>query len=415
VPYDVLMPQLGMTMTEGSVVQWLKKPGEVLEKGEFLFIIQTDKVDIEVESPCSGTLVEVLVQLEQVVPVGTTIGRIGQAGSSETLELPVKAVTPISAQASEQPVGSSAALAVPVTSAFRGSEGRKLANPRAKKLARELGLDISLVPDYDGRGRIVEGDVQRFFDEHSPTGSKSSSSKTANEAVSGGPANNETSSAARRAIAERMTVSFQTVPHFYLDVLADATKLVRLRESLVDEIGKQAGVRPSYTDFLLKALAICLREHPQVNAYWQNGVVQRDRINVGFAVQTRDRLVVPVVRDADKLPLADLAKVRGALLEHARTGKLHADDIGDASCTLSNLGSYGIDHFHAIINPPESVILAVGRIASRPMVENGVVVPRQTIYLSLSVDHRLLDGATSAGFLNNLVRLVESPDTLLQS
>jgi pyruvate dehydrogenase E2 component (dihydrolipoamide acetyltransferase) len=276
-------------------------------------------------------------------------------------------------------------------------------------------LDISLVPDYEGRGRIVEGDVQRFFEEHSSTRPKSSSSKTAAEAVSGATANNEPSSVARKAIAERMTVSFQTVPQFYLDVLADAAELVKLRERLVDEMEKQIGVRLSYTDLLLKALAVSLREHPEVNAYWQNGVVQRHRINVGFATQATDRLIVPVVRDADELPLAELAKIRGALVARARAGKLQANEVGDASCTLSNLGSHGIDHFHAIINPPESVILAVGRIAARPMVENGAVVPRQTIYLSLSVDHRLLDGTASTGFLNNLVRLVESPATLLQS
>src|SRR5205814_3537411 len=168
VPYDVLMPQLGMTMTEGSVVQWLKKPGELVEKGEFLFIIQTDKVDIEVESPCSGTLVEVLVELEQVVPVGTTVGRIAQAGSSDTREFPSKAVAPSSAPASQRAAAPNAPRSVPVAPVpSRDSEGQKLANPRAKKLARELGLDISLVPDYEGRGRIVEADVQRFFQERS--------------------------------------------------------------------------------------------------------------------------------------------------------------------------------------------------------------------------------------------------------
>jgi pyruvate dehydrogenase E2 component (dihydrolipoyllysine-residue acetyltransferase) len=405
-PYDVLMPQLGMTMTEGAVVQWLKKPGEVVEKGEFLFIIQTDKVDIEVESPCSGTLLEVLVETEQVVPVGTPVGRIAQAGSVKTPERSTIAITPTSPPASQQPPASNAPRSVPVTSASLDSGGRKLANPRAKKLARELGLDILLVPDYEARGRIVEGDVQRFFQE---------SSKPAAEAVSASTTNRETSSAARKAIAERVTASFQTVPHFYLDVLADATGLVRLRESLVGEIEKQVGVRLSYTELLLKALAVCLREHPEVNAFWQNGAVQRDRINVGFAAQAPDRLVIPVVRDADKLPLAELAKVRSDLAARARAGELRADDVGDASCTLSNLGPHGIDHFHAIINPPESVILAAGRIASRPVVENGAVVPRQTIYLSLSVDHRLLDGAPAAEFLNDLVRRIEAPDALLQS
>jgi pyruvate dehydrogenase E2 component (dihydrolipoamide acetyltransferase) len=416
VPYDVLMPQLGMTMTEGSVVQWLKKPGEVVEKGEFLFIIQTDKVDIEVESPCSGTLMEVLVELEQVVPVGTTVGRIAQAGSSAPPELSAKTVDPISsAPPSPQPLASSAPATAPVTSAPRDSEGQKLASPRAKKFARELGLDISLIPDYEGRGRIVEADVQRFFEERSPTGSKPSSSKPPAETAPGGSAKNETSSAARKAIAERVTVNFQTVPHFYLDVLADASGLVRLRESVVDEIERQVGVRLSYTDLLLKAVAVALRRHPEVNTYWRDGAVRRHTINVGFAAQSTDCLVVPVVRNADKLPLAELAKARGDLAARARAGKLQANDVGDASCTLSNLGSHGIDHFHAIINPPESVIVAAGRIASRPMVKNGVVVPRDTIYLSLSVDHRLLDGTTSAGFLNNLVRLVESPDPLLQS
>jgi pyruvate dehydrogenase E2 component (dihydrolipoamide acetyltransferase) len=212
-----------------------------------------------------------------------------------------------------------------------------------------------------------------------------------------------------------MTVSFQTIPHFYVTVLADATELIKLRESLITRIENQVGVRLSYTDVLLKALAVALRTHPEVNSYWQDGAVQRDRINVGFAAQAADRLIVPVVRDADKLSIAELARVRGTLTARARAGKLQVDDVGDASCTLSNLGSHGVDHFHAIINPPESVILAAGRIALRPVVANGMVVPRQTIYLSLSVDHRLINGTTSAGFLNTLVGVVESPDVLLQS
>lgn len=412
--YDVLMPQLGITMTEGSVVQWLKKPGEFIEKGEFLFIVQTDKVDMEIESPRSGTFAEILVELGQIVPVGTTIGRIAQAESLETLQLPTQPVTPksVPAPTQERPATSSAPTSATEASASADSQDRKVANPRAKKLARELGLDISLVPDYEGRGRIVESDVRRFIEEQSSAGSKSEVSSTA---VSDGASNRETSSAARKAIAERMTAAFQTIPHFYLTVLADATELLNLRERLVHEIEQKVGVRLSYTDVLLKALAVALRAHPEVNAYWQSGVVRRERINVGFAAQTSDRLVVPVVRDADKLPLAELAKVRSALVARARAGKLQVDDVGDASCTLSNLGSYGIDNFQAIINPPESVILAAGRIASRPMVVAEAVVPRQTIYLSISVDHRLIDGTTGAGFLQTLVKVVESPDTLLQS
>jgi pyruvate dehydrogenase E2 component (dihydrolipoamide acetyltransferase) len=410
VPYDLLMPQLGMTMTEGCVVQWLKKPGEAVQKGEFLLIVQTDKVDIEIESPCSGTLAQVSVELGQFVPVGSLIGRIAQAGESS--ELLSEVVTPIPASAQKQPIASIAPTPFTKEAPSADSAGSRPLSQRAKKVARELGVDIWLVPDYDGKGRIVEADVQRFFEERSSAGSKS---KTISEAIPGGGVNNQTSSAARKAIAERMTVSFQTIPHFYLTVLSDATELVKLRESLVDQIEKQVGVRLSYTDILLKALAAALRTHPEVNSYWQNGAVHRDRINVGFATQAPDRLVVPVVRDADKLPLAELAKVRGALVARARSGKLQVDDLGNASCTLSNLGSHGVDHFQAIINPPESVILAAGRIAFRPMVANGTVVPRQTIYLSLSVDHRLVDGIAGAAFLSTLVRVVESPETLLPS
>ena len=409
-PYDLLMPQLGMTMTEGSVVKWLKKPGEVVEKGECLLIVQTDKVDIEVESPCSGTFAQVLVELGQFVPVGSVIGRIAQAGESSEHAREVVTQVPLPAQ--KQPIASSAPPSVTERTTSLVSDGRKLPTQRAKKLARELGLDVSLVPDYDGRGRIVEADVQRFFDECSSAGSKS---KMVCAAMSGGAANKETSSAARKAIADRMTVSFQTIPHFYITVLADATELIKLREDLGNQIEKQVGVRLSYTDVLLKALALALRAHPEVNAYWQDGAVHRNGIHVGFAVQTADRLIVPVVRDADKLPLPELAKVRGTLVARARAGNLQVDDVADASCTLSNLGSHGVDHFHAIINPPESVILAAGSIALRPMVANGAVVPRQTIYLSLSADHRLVDGTTGAAFLNTLVRFVESPETLLHS
>jgi pyruvate dehydrogenase E2 component (dihydrolipoamide acetyltransferase) len=412
-PYDVLMPQLGMTMTEGSVVQWLKKPGAAVANGEFLFIVQTDKVDMEIESACAGIFVESLVELGQVVPVGTVIGRIAEAESGKSSE-PMQSSTPTSPPAPlrGETVTPSVPLSVAKTAPSPDTHSGKLAQPRAKKLAKELGLDILLVPDYEGRGRIVEADVQRFFDERSAAGPKS---KTSPETVSGSAANKEMPSTARNAIAERMTISFQTIPHFYLTVLADATELVKLKRGRWSEIERQVGVHFSYTDVLLKGLAVALREHPEVNVYWQKGVVRRERINIGFAAQAGDRLVAPVVRDADKLPLAELARVRGALVARAHAGKLQADDVGDASCTLSNLGSFGIDYFHAIINPPESVILASGRIASRPMVVDETVVPRQTIYLSLSADHRLIDGITGAEFLNTVVRIVESPETLLQT
>jgi pyruvate dehydrogenase E2 component (dihydrolipoamide acetyltransferase) len=411
---DVLMPRLGMTMTEGTVVQWLKKPGEFVEKGEFLFIVQTDKVDIEIESTCSGKFTEILVELGQVVPIGTPIGRIAQE-SDERRELPHYPTTPKSAEVMLQRLPATprgATSDTEITTVPSHSPERMLANPRAKRLARELGLDISLVPDYERRGRVVEADVRRFFEERA---SAPSSSENLSSGRPDGTSEKAPASYARNATAERMTAAFRTVPHFYLTVMADATKLCDLKETMGCEIGQKTDVRPTFTDLLMKALALALRAHPEVNAYWQSGVVRRDRIDVGFAAQISDRLVVPVVRNADKLPLAELARARDALVRRAQAGKLRVDDVGDASCTLSNLGSYGIDTFQAIINPPESVIVAIGRIAARPMVVAEAVVPRQTMHISVSADHRLIDGTTGARFLRTLVGIVESPNVALRS
>jgi len=406
-PYDVVMPQLGMTMTEGSVVKWFKESGEAVEKGELLFIVQTDKVDIEIESPRSGILTKPLVDLNQIVPVGTVICRITDGEPVEFVALSQE--TPLSTSPAEQP----AKLASCSKGVFSPrSDERTLANPRAKKVAHDLGIDISLVPDYEQRGRIVEADVRRFFLESSAARSTSPINP---QVVSVNAKGDEPSFAARKSVADRMTLSFQTTPHFYLTALADATELVSIKEGLIESIQAQIGVRLSYTDLLLKILATALYIHPEINAQWQGTVVPRKYISLGFAVQSSDRLIVPVIRNADKLPLAELAKERSALVARARDGKLQLEEVGDASCTLSNLGFYRVDFFNAIINPPESVILATGRIAPRPLVIDGTIVPRQTIHLSLAVDHRLIDGSTAAGFLSSLVRMVESPDLLLKS
>jgi pyruvate dehydrogenase E2 component (dihydrolipoamide acetyltransferase) len=412
VPHDLVMPRLGMTMTEGVVTHWLKQPGQAVDKGEVLLIIETDKVEIEIESPCSGIFNEVLVELGQAVPVGTVIGRIVQPGET-TEKLGTTLATTVPVSAPEQRVlstlsGTSAVLA-PRPQAPEG-----VASPRAKKLARELNVDILRVPDYEGRGRISESDVRRFFDERSSSGTRAQVAPAAVSDPSGG--DTQASSTVRKIIADKMTLSFQTIPHFYLTVLADATDLVKLRREMILE--RAVEERLSYTDFLLKALAVSVRSHPIVNAYWQDATgtaPRRNEVNVGIAVQTPNRLFVPVIRNAADLPFLELAKVRASLVKRARSGKLRVDDVGDASCTLSNLGSYEVDHFQAIINPPESVTLASGRIASRPMVVEGAVVPRETLYLSLSADHRIIDGAAGAAFLDTILQLIQSPGTLLGS
>lgn len=237
---------------------------------------------------------------------------------------------------------------------------------------------------------------------------------TASVAVPSTGSIKETPSATRRAIAQRMAASFRDVPHFYLDRLADAGELTKIRETVFAAIEKQTGVHLTYTDALLKAMAMALREHPEINASWQEDVIlRRQSFNVGIAVQTPTRLLVAVLRDADRLSLAEVGRKRTELVTTARAGKLTLEQMEGASCTLSNLGPFGVDHFHAILNPPESAILAAGRIAERAVAVAGTVVARPTISLSLSVDHRLIDGVVAAGFLGSIVHAIENPYLLL--
>jgi pyruvate dehydrogenase E2 component (dihydrolipoamide acetyltransferase) len=410
--YEVLMPQQGMTMTEGSVVQWFKKPGEPVEKGEVLFIVQTDKADIEIEAPCTGTLGEILVELGKVVPVGTVVATIAEAGDEK---LPGGRPRPVAEAAAPTP----AQPAAPITSSDAsgratrtGPKGGNLASPRAQKLAKDLGVDISQVPDYGDHGCVVEADVQRFAKERA--GTQPGSMAVAKETASTPGSAKQVPSSARKATAAKMVASFRDVPHFYLDVLADATELTKLRGDLENRIERDAGVRLSYTDLLLKALAHALREHPDVNLYWQEGlIVRKDTVHLGLATQTTDRLIVPVIRNVDRLSLAELARTRRELVARATAGKLGLADLEDASCTLSNLGPLGVDHFHAILDPPQATILAVGALKPRPLVVAGAVLVRQSVYLSLSVDHRIIDGAAAAMFLSSIARAVESPYALI--
>ena len=405
--YDVVMPQYGLTMTEATLTQWLKKPGDSVAKGELLFSIETDKVTADIESPRSGKVTELLAKPSQVIDVGTVIAKLELTAAEAAAEPEAPAqkaatpATPVATAKSPQPeptrpparpAGTSSAAGRPV-----------LASPRAKKLAREQGIDLQAVGAHLGKDHLVEADVRSFSEQRGPVASSKGDVKEAPSAV-------------RRAIAQRLTASIQQVPHFYLDRMADATELVKLSKAMFPEVEKQAGVHLTITDVLLKALARGLREHPEVNASWQeDGILRRQNINVGIAIQTPTRLLVAVVRDADKLPLTEVGRKRSELVEKAKAGKLVPTDMEGASCTLSNLGPFGVDHFHAIINPPESSILAVGRIAERAVVVDGAVVPRPTISLSLSVDHRLIDGALAAGFLGSIVHAIENPYILLIS
>ena len=350
--HDIVMPQLGITMTEGFVMRWLKAAGDPIEKGEPLFIVQTDKVDMEVESPGKGFVTELLIAEEVTVPVGTVIARVGDS-----------------------------IVKGPVVS------------PRARRVALELGVELAGLKGSGEHGRIREVDVRGAF-----------ASKPVDRSAT----------AARRRIAERMEDSARTVPHFSLRREVDAGPLTLVRAELLPVVEAREGVRLSFSDFLLKALAVALREVPGMNASWSGDHVEsRSQVNVGFAAQSPTRLLVPVVTDVDKLTVSQLARRRAELAGKARDGKLTLDEMQGASCTLSNLGAFGVDDFEAIINPPESCILAAGRIAQRPYVVDGQLVVRHTLRLTLTVDHRVADGVLAAKFLNAVAMAIEQPLLLL--
>ena len=411
--HSVVMPHLGLTMEEGSVVSWRKHLGDRVEKGEVLFTVETDKAEMEVESADSGYLNSIQVQLGEKVPVGAVIATLGDtlagvaddAGTSKVVssrgvqEAPLPASKPMAAGVEN--ISSAAGTAPPAAS----PSVEFAASPRARRLAQELGIDISAVKPARGP-RVVEEDVRRFVAGRQETSPAPPTTHTL--------APSRRASATRKIVAERMTESFHTAPHYYLGVEANAAELVRLREQLLESYQQQAGVRLTYTDLFLRALALALKDHPQVNAYWHEDAIQlRSSIDVGFATQTPEGLLAPVIRKADTLSLFDLACRRQTLAEKARAGKLGLAEMEGGSATLSNLGNSGIDWFQAILNPPQSVILATGRIAKRAVVVNDSLEVCPTIMLSLSVDHRVLDGVAGARFLGRIKELIENPSVMV--
>ena len=381
--HDVVMPQLGMTMTEGSVAQWLKAVGDPIAKGEPLFVVQTEKIDMDVESMRNGFVIELLLKEQITVAVGTVIARISDSRIAE------------SADANSPTADSMAAGQV------------QLVSPRARRVAQELGVDLTQVTGTGEGGRVRETDVREAF-------AQQASQPSAGRAGQRGAAPERSAALARRHIAERMEESVRTVPQFALRRELDAQQLTLTRAHLLPITEARDGVRLSFTDFLIKALAAALHVVPGMNSFWREGRLEKRReIHIGFAAQSAGRLLVPVIRGADGLSITQIARQRVELAGRAKDGKLKPEEMQSASCTLSNLGAFGVDEFEALINPPESCILAAGRIAPRPFVVDGELAIRPTLKLTFSVDHRVADGVLAAAFLNAVVKALEQPASML--
>lgn len=411
---DVLMPRLSDTMTEGILVQWLKHEGDPVHRGDVLAEVETDKATMEIEAYESGLLIRILAEPGSTVPIGEPIAVIGDAAEAVPASVsPAVTGTAAVSTPAPAPAGPSGAdaPATPPTPAV----GVVAMSPLARSLARRHGLDLSRIAGTGPGGRIVRADVEAAVAAQAGGGRAPATAAPlratpASSAATTAAGDDEQVplSSVRRIAAQRLTES-AAAPHFYLTAVVDAGALSRLRADLNASL---AGTAPkiSVTDLLIRACAITLRAHPQANSSWAGDhLLRHGHVNIGSAVALDDGLIVPVVRDADRKSLTEIAAEAHALTDRARGGKLTPDEFTGGTFTISNLGMYGIDHFTAVINPPEAAILAVGAAQDEAVVRDGQVIAATTMKLTLSIDHRVLDGATAAAFLRDLVGVLEHP------
>jgi pyruvate dehydrogenase E2 component (dihydrolipoamide acetyltransferase) len=381
-------------MDEGRIVAWHKRVGDPVAAGDVLFEVETDKATMEVESPTTGTLRRILFPADATAPVATVIALITETADEVIADdalvgagLPKPSLRDEDPPASGRaPVARGPSEVQPLPSSTDGDRVRS--SPAARKRAQELGVDISRISGSGPGGRVTLEDVEAAS---TSKASPPASSKEKREPLT----------RMRRAIAERMTKSVREQPQFSISRDVDM--------AAANEKRKAAGA--SYTDAIVAACAKALRDHPRLRSrYEDEALVTSDEINVGIAVALPDGLIVPVVRHADRLGLGELARAREELERAAQAGKLHADALTAGVITVSNLGTMGIDRFTAIVNPPEAAILAVGRVADRAVAKDGVVAVRPIATLTLSVDHRVADGATAARYLSAIAERLERGD-----
>jgi len=398
---EVILPVLGETMNEGTIVEWLKKEGDAVERGEVLFMVETDKATLEMEAPAQGFLRQIVVPTGQTVPVLTVVGLI-----TSTMDEPLEGAEEQGGRGAGE---STSAPPLPRTPA------RIFASPRARRLAREKGVDLTMVAGSGPDGRIVERDVVAYLETLvlapplAPTPPAPPALAEAVEAIAEVPL-----TGVRAVIARRMGESHRTTAPVTLTTEADATAFVELRERLKAGLAAELGFDIGYNDLLIRLVAHALRQFPYMNARLDGETIRHLReIHIALAVDTDRGLLAPVIRNADRKGVAEIAREVRGLAERARAGKALPDEVSGSTFTITNLGMHEIDAFTPIINVPEAAILGVGRIKARPAVVEGELCVRQTMWLSLTFDHRLVDGAPAARFLQRIKQLIENPYLLL--
>ncbi len=453
----MVMPLLGQTMEEGTIIQWFKKEGDEVKEGEPLLEVMTDKVNMEVEAPESGVLRKILAQVDDIVPVKEPICII--AGADEPIDhlleeeaAPAAEAKPVEEAAAPAPAEQVPAAAEERPSAPEGAEGRVFASPAARRVAREKNIDINLLAGKGTgpNGRIVEEDVLQFAAQApkaSPLAGKAAAeagvdiSRIEGTGVGGkvmkedveraaavpAPAPIPTAPAAaaqigatipfsgmRKVVAQNVQASIQSAVHVTLVMEVDMTECVELRNQVLESTEKTYGVRISYTDIIAKAVARAILDKPIVNSSLQEDkIVIHDRVNIGIATAIEGGLVVPVVHDVQSKTLPQISKEIKDVVAKARSGQAPADLYRGGTFTITNLGAYGVDSFNPVITPGQSAILGVCRIVEKPVVVDGDIEVRSMMNLCLTFDHRVMDGAPAAEYLKRLKEILESPYLML--
>jgi len=413
----VNMPRLSDTMEEGTVASWLKKVGDTVEEGDILAEIETDKATMEFESFQSGTLLYIGTQEGETSPVDVILAIIGPAGTDVNAIINAKPSAPKATSEApkkeEKPVvvAESKPVAEVVTSTTTAIGGRIIASPLAKKIAADKGINLSKVAGTGENGRIIKKDVENYQPSQSVAPVATSTAKASNSFAVGVEETEEVkNSSMRKVIAKVLGQSKFTAPHFYLTIEVDMDNAKASRV----QINSLPDTKVSFNDMVMKACAMALVKHPQVNTSWNGDTTRYNKhIHLGVAVAVPDGLVVPVVKFADQLGLTQIGAAVKDLAGKARNKKISPAEMEGSTFTVSNLGMFGIQEFTSIINQPNSAILSVGAIVEKPVVKNGEIVVGNTMKLTLACDHRTVDGAVGAQFLQTLRSFIENPVTML--
>jgi len=399
----IMMPKLSDTMEEGVILKWLRKEGDKIKQGEIIAEIESDKADMELEAYDSGILRKIVVPEGGKAPIGGLIAVIGEADEDIAPLLSGAAPAPVTRKTEKQASGGPGPVATTPT-ASQPTDGKTKASPLARRLAGENKIDLSHVSGSGPQGRVVRRDLESLI------AGKTQGASPASRPIIPGTSEDVDLSPIRKTIAKRMAESKNTAPHFYETIEVDMDPAITFR----DQINTVTELKLSFTDIIIKATATALMKHPSVNATFLGDKMRQYHFaHIGIAVALEEGLVTPILRNCEQKKLDQINAELQDLAERARSRKLKPEEYTGATFTISNLGMFGVEQFAAIVNPPEGAIIAVGTIVEKPVVKNGQIVIGHTMKMTLSSDHRIIDGAVAARYLQDLKKIMENPASLI--